>query len=209
MWFRSLFASLGSVGRRGVRGQPPLFRPAVEPLGERCLPAAGLSAALPVAPAMILAAGSGQSEGHAFHLSGAGTFTPVSATDVTFTASGTATALGHWTNSGELHFDGSHGTGVAVFKAASGDVLVARIDGTIDFATGAATGTFTFVRRAELSDGTVVRSTGSFAHVSGSAQLSASGFPAFTFTLNGEIATSAAHHKAGPGHGGVLPHMFW
>src|SRR5262245_44876362 len=188
MSFSSLLASLGAARRHKVRGKPARFRPAIEPLGERCLPSAGLSATLaPAAAGAALVADSGPGQDQPFHLSGAGVFTPVSPTDATFTASGTATALGHWTNYGEVHFDGDHVTGVAVFTSANGDVLVARVEGTI------ASSTFTFVSSATLADGTVVRSTGRFEGVSGSAQLIALGFPNFTFALDGHIAYAASN----------------
>src|SRR5262245_41354164 len=113
MLFQSLFAF--PVRRQAAHGQPARFRPAVEPLAERCLPRAGLGALSPAPAVAALVADAGQTHDQPFRLSGAGLFTPVSPADVTFTASGTATSLGRWTNHGELHFDGNHGTGTAVF----------------------------------------------------------------------------------------------
>jgi hypothetical protein len=188
--------------------RPPRFRPAVEALDERCLLSAGLGSALlphPAPAAVLNGPAAGQSLTQPFHLSGAGSFTftspPGAAFDVTFTASGTASSLGHWTNYGELHFDGPNTTGTAVFAAANGDVLVAHAEGTfLNQDTGEAAGTFTFVSSATLSDGTVVTSTGRFANVSGSARLAALGFPNFTFTLSGEISYSPSDRAHWPGH---------
>src|SRR5262245_17716526 len=106
--FQLLYALLGLPHSRPAAClQLKRYRPVIEPLGERCLPCAGLS----LGPAPSLAALVSDSDhGHdqPFHLSGVGAFTPISPTDATFTASGTSTSLGHWTNYGELHFDGSH-----------------------------------------------------------------------------------------------------
>lgn len=85
----------------------------------------------------------------------------------TFLLSGTASHLGKYTCRGEVEFlpgeeEGSlQGEGVAVFESANGDLLVAAV--TID-AGPDGVGPMRFAWRdfVELSDGTVVPSTGRF-----------------------------------------------
>src|SRR6266545_3204542 len=196
-----LFNFLFGTSRRSPRQSGPSrpagrFRPAVESLDERCLLSA--SPLLSPVPAAALSPAVAHSQTQPFQLSGVGSFTPVSATDVTFTASGTASSLGHWTNYGELHFNGPNATGVAIFTAANGDVLVAHVEGTLlNPATGEAVATFTFVTSETLSDGSVVTSTGRYTDVSGSASMQAIGFPNFTFTLSGDISYSASDRAGG------------
>jgi hypothetical protein len=81
-------------------------------------------------------------------LSGSGAIEGNPFAGATFSASGTGTHLGRWTNEGNLLFtltpDGIVASGDVVFTAANGDNLTADIDGTFDPATGTGTATFTW-----------------------------------------------------------------
>jgi len=102
----------------------------------------------------------------------------------TFTASGQATYLGHWTNEGTIQFapGANPGTlsaeGEVVFTAANGDELYATIEGVLDLTTGVAGATFT-----------IVGGTGRFASAGGKADSVILQSPdgSFTFSMEGTI----------------------
>jgi hypothetical protein len=190
MLFSSLLGFLRPASPRTARRRPARPALAVERLDERCLPSAGLVPAPLEAPiALVQAAAAPAGQEVPFHLSGDGQLDFATGN---FSASGEATQLGHWTNSGHLDLvpvvvNGTpliHATGYADFVAANGDGLSMSIDGFADPATGHATATFT-----------VTGGTGRFQNATGTEHMEldqnfATG--AFTFTLDGTISTAGA-----------------
>jgi hypothetical protein len=159
----------------------------VERLDERCLPSAGLTPAPPAVPAVV-APTQGDHQ-VPFHLAGSGQLDLATGD---FTASGEATQLGHWTNTGHLDLvpvvvNGTplvHATGQVTFVAANGDTVSMAIDGFADPVTGHATATFT-----------ITGGTGRFRNATGAEHMEldqnfATG--AFTFTLDGTISTAGS-----------------
>jgi hypothetical protein len=99
-----------------------------------------------------------------FFLSGTGQLVMGQGGAGTFTASGTASYLGKWTNSGTIEFvpgpepDTLAASGEVTFTAADGDTLEATFEGVLDLTTGIGLAVFIF-------DG----GTGRFANASGTA----------------------------------------
>jgi hypothetical protein len=197
-----MFSSLRAYLRSGsARLRVPTRRPAqialsVDRLDERSLLSGGLVAAPLEAPAaLIQRAAAPANHQVAFHLSGTGQLDFATGN---FSASGEATQLGHWTNSGHLDLvpvvvnekPRFHATGQATSIAANGDALSMSIDGFADPATGHATATFT-----------VTGGTGRFQNATGTEHMELDqNFTtgAFIFTLDGTIsAASASHTGAG------------
>jgi hypothetical protein len=112
---------------------------------------------------------------------GSGSFTDAAGG---FFATGTATHLGAFTHYGTILLTPTADpavfkmSGRTTYKAANGDKLYAILDGTLNMATGVATGT-------DVWDG----GTGRFAHARGIVDLTAQLLPdgSFTFTLKGCI----------------------
>src|SRR5712692_5665124 len=138
--FSFLLASLRSRSQRprAPRRQPKTVSLVVERLDERCLLSTGLNPIMGAASAALIqgsAAPVGQQA--PFHLFGAGQLDLATGD---FTASGEATQLGHWTNSGHLDLvpvvvNGVsliRATGFANFVAANGDTLSMSVDGFAD-----------------------------------------------------------------------------
>jgi polyvinyl alcohol dehydrogenase (cytochrome) len=113
---------------------------------------------------------------------GSGNFTDAAGD---FVASGIAMHLGAFTHTGTLTFTPTADPnvvaigGTSVYIAANGDRLYASLSGTLNLATGVASGTDTWTG-----------GTGRFAHAHGSASLSGQVFPdgSFVFTLAGDIS---------------------
>jgi hypothetical protein len=180
-----LFFSRSPRGTRPRQTRAPL---GLESLGERCLPS--VSPLSPPAPAAALVADAGHAR--AFHLSGAGAAVFTSPTTFDFSASGRATLLGAWTNSGTASVDPATGavSGQATFVAANGDTLKTSIGGGVltPLPDGTFHGTATF---------TITGGTGRFAGAAGTLTMDLTQKPVdaahqtFTFTLDGNI--SLAH----------------
>ncbi len=93
----------------------------------------------------------------------------------TFTLAGTASHLGKFTAEGEVDFtpnaDGTlTGTGVVVFTAANGDLIVGQVEWEAEEAVDGCRNSaihFKWADSVQFSDGTVVQSTGRFAHADG------------------------------------------
>jgi outer membrane protein assembly factor BamB len=141
----------------------------------------------PLAPASITALGLPEARGRAAPSrpmtgTGSGTLNPLTGA---FTATGNATHLGAFTHFGTITLTPTADpnifliSGRTTYRAANGDELYAVLDGTLNLATGVATGTDTW-------DG----GTGRFANARGTVQLSAQLLEggAFTFELVGNIS---------------------
>jgi hypothetical protein len=192
MLFSSLLGFLRPTSPRTPCQRPRRPALVVERLDERCLLSAGLLLAPLEAPAALIQGAAAPADHQVpFHLSGAGQLDFATGN---FSASGHATQLGDWTNSGHLDLvpvvvNGKplfHATGQATFIAANGDTLSMSIDGFADPATGHATATFT-----------VTGGTGRFQNATGTEHMEldqnfATG--AFTFTLDGTISAAGASH---------------
>jgi hypothetical protein len=212
--FSSLLAYLRSTSPRPrvPRRRPARVALAVERLDERCLLSAGLGPAPLPAPAAVLGPAAAADHQLPFHLSGAGQLDLATGN---FTASGEATQLGNWTNSGHLDLVPVvvggvpliRATGFATFVAANGDTLAMSIDGFADPVTGHATATFT-----------VTGGTGRFLNATGTEHMEldqnfATG--AFTFTLDGTISSAGGNQPADAaalglfGNGRGKGHLAW
>jgi polyvinyl alcohol dehydrogenase (cytochrome) len=155
-----------------------------------------LNPKLTLGPGSLIALGlddtHGSSDAHSrparpFKLAGTGQLVLDPTTLVgTFTASGEATHLGQWTETGTIQFVPTGPTTLsaavtATFTAANGDRLYATAVGTINLATGVATGKVNFAG-----------GTGRFAHASGTA---AAAFVqdlvtgAFSVAIDGELVS--------------------
>jgi hypothetical protein len=168
----------------------PRPRQARVQLGVECLDGRCLPSAIPLSPPLAEAALVADA-GHAqpFHLSGEGLATLTSPTSFDFTASGHATQLGAWTNSGTAVIDPATGvvSGQATFVAANGDTLTTSISNGVltPQADGSFHGTATF---------TITGGTGRFAGASGTLSMDLTQKPVdathqtFVFTLDGTIA---------------------
>jgi hypothetical protein len=195
MLFSSLLGFLWPASPRTSCRRPGRPALVVERLDGRCLPSAGLvPAPLEVPAALVQGAAAPADHQVPFHLSGAGHLDLATGN---FTASGEATQLGDWTNSGNVQFTPVvvngvpqiHAVGHANFEAANGDTLSMAIDGFADPTTGHATATFT-----------VTGGTGRFRNATGTehAELDQNfSTGAFTFTLDGTISTAGASRAAG------------
>ena len=213
MLFSSLLGFLRPASPRTPRRRR--IRPAlvVERLDERCLPSAGLVLTPLEAPAALLQSVAAPADHQVpFHLSGDGQLDLATGN---FTASGEATQLGHWTNSGHLDLVPVvvnekplfHATGQVTFIAANGDTLSMSIDGLADPTTGHATARFT-----------VTGGTGRFQNAIGTEHMEldqnfATG--AFTFTLDGTISWAGGNQQADAatlgwfGNGRGKGHLAW
>jgi hypothetical protein len=168
----------------------PPARLCLEALGERSLPSA-LSPVPDLGPALVASA----DHQVPFRLSGAGKGTfvhpPAGAVAAfTFEASGKATHLGNWTNSGFVAFTATgnplvlSASGTVTFVAANGDELHATISGTFNVLTQVGTATFTWQG-----------GTGRFEGATGSADFVVQNHPGedplqftFDFTTEGTIS---------------------
>jgi hypothetical protein len=187
MLFRHLLGRLRPTGARVSGRSAPhraTYRPALERLDERCLPSAGpgLLPCTPAAGAALIQTAPASVHEQPFYLSGAGQVlgNPFASTGAPFIASGHATQLGAWTNSGTLFLtpDGAaHGD--VTFVAANGDQLHMTFIGQAA-PDGHATATFTI-------DG----GTGRFRNARGVEHMEIDQdfqTGAFTFTLTGTIS---------------------
>src|SRR5262245_37252180 len=141
MLLNSLMTRLGR--RSAPTERTTHFRPTLESLGEKALPSSTLPNVPFVGPIQVMVG----SQGHdvPFRLRGDGQVmsNPFDPAGAPFQASGQASLLGAWTNTGTLIVDSATGSahGNAVFTAANSDLLAMNFTGQID-ANGHATATF-------------------------------------------------------------------
>ncbi|MCI0458748.1 MAG: PQQ-binding-like beta-propeller repeat protein [Gemmataceae bacterium] len=141
-----------------------------------------LDPTLPIGPGSITALGLPDAPSRPMTGNGSGTLNPFSGA---FTATGNATHLGAFTHYGTILLTPTADpnifliSGRTTYEAANGDQLYAILSGTLNLATGVATGT-------DIWDG----GTGRFANASGTVDLTAQLLEggAFTFDLVGNIS---------------------
>jgi polyvinyl alcohol dehydrogenase (cytochrome) len=146
-----------------------------------------LDPTLPIGPGSIVAVGLSDARGNSTRAArpmtgtGAGSFTSPS---FDFVASGIATHLGAFSHYGAIVLTPTADpsifliSGTTTYRAANGDLLYANLSGTLNVATGAGTGTDTWIG-----------GTGRFANASGTVDLTAQLLldGSFVFSLDGDI----------------------